>query len=180
MQSHVYVRRVNQATNQYCCLLRVFSTLKMEERYVSESPIQSHRGILRDVSEDRTLHTHRCDNIKSNHSLFGEPNEICGRIFVLFSFNASGTHSYHCIVMVKLGENSIDSLEELCTPTVHWWPNLNLIAAWTAGRSDFLVCSQAPLLIQKFLYIAVDLLGCYRQKKKKYSSSEVTQNSRIV
>jgi hypothetical protein len=41
------------------------STLKMEATYPSETSIDFQRTTLRYISEDRTLHNHRCEKFKS-------------------------------------------------------------------------------------------------------------------
>jgi hypothetical protein len=41
------------------------STLKMEEKYSSEMSVDFQRTSRRCIPEDKTLHNHRCENLKS-------------------------------------------------------------------------------------------------------------------
>jgi hypothetical protein len=45
--------------------LAYFSTLKMEAACSSETPVDFQRTTWRYIPEDRTLHNHRCENLKS-------------------------------------------------------------------------------------------------------------------
>jgi hypothetical protein len=62
------------------------STLKMEATYSSETSVDFQRTIRRYITEDRTVHNHRCDNLKSclvikycifSFEVFSCNSEIC-------------------------------------------------------------------------------------------------------
>jgi hypothetical protein len=46
------------------------STLKMEAKCSSETSVDFQRNILRYIPDDRTLHNHRCENLKYNLNAF--------------------------------------------------------------------------------------------------------------
>jgi hypothetical protein len=64
-------RRFGGTSDSVCCLLMSVScsiyslTLKMEATYFSEMSFDIQRTIRRYIPEDRTVHNHRCENLKS-------------------------------------------------------------------------------------------------------------------
>jgi hypothetical protein len=74
---HNQGRRISQTRNQYeaginqkfavlaTCFMLVSSPMKVEARCSSEASVYFQRTICRYIPEDRTLHNHRCENLKS-------------------------------------------------------------------------------------------------------------------
>jgi hypothetical protein len=46
------------------------TTLKIEAILSFETSVNFHRITLRYIPEDRTLHSHRCENLNSNNTTF--------------------------------------------------------------------------------------------------------------
>jgi hypothetical protein len=53
----------------------IFSTLKMEAIFSSETSVETHWTTLRHIPEDGTLHNDRCENLKpyTNIIVFEQP-----------------------------------------------------------------------------------------------------------
>jgi hypothetical protein len=74
-------RRIIQARNQHEAGSKQrsytsYSTLNMEAKYSSETSVDFQRTTCLYIPEDRTLHNHRCDNLRSYKSIL-----ICHRFF---------------------------------------------------------------------------------------------------
>jgi hypothetical protein len=67
---HFHGRRIHQARNKHEAVnkqrvcLAYYSTLKMEEAYYPESSVNFQQASRQYIPEHRTLHNHRCKNLK--------------------------------------------------------------------------------------------------------------------
>jgi hypothetical protein len=57
--------RVQSQVEELALKSTIFWTLKMEATCSSETSVDSQRTTLHYIPEDRTLHNHRCENLKS-------------------------------------------------------------------------------------------------------------------
>jgi hypothetical protein len=72
---HLQGRARNQACFMLVSRLAYSSTLKMEAICSSETSVDVHRNARRYIPEDRALHNHRCNNLKSSISFFDFPSD---------------------------------------------------------------------------------------------------------
>jgi hypothetical protein len=72
---HLPGRRISQARNQREAG-SMNSSLKMEAIYSSATSVQIQRTTRRYIPEDRTLHNHRCENLRSYTALYPKKTEL--------------------------------------------------------------------------------------------------------